>query len=830
MSLARLHSWYSDNRMIVMSGLVAPKWNETGKHAQTWTKNPAAGCLKSGWEKTEFHDYNHNTNGFALLTGERGGCTVIDVDDPTADHNKELMKMMECCNAVQKTKKGFHYVFKYNAAIKQTQNDDVGVDTRNDRGCILIEPTICRDPQGNVIAEYKWVKRPEKWADLVEIPQAVMERLKTLIPNQPDFYFAGATTSAPKKTPKQSPKPKVKVAAEEPPAMETSSTTTSASNPADDEAVFGVVKTEYKETSKEVLLKLAAHITNNDQYQDWVNNGFICYNEGLDYKVWEDMSRKSYKFDRDACIKKWNSFKDNRERKLTQATWWKWLKTNNFQKYRELMVEREDLLDKIKVINHNDIAKLFWNLYPNKYVYNSVYGWYILNQHNIWERYDDKNPEKLKNHIADTLQDMLKETAAALTEKQLRENPIGSEDFEKKQKAFVATTKLINTAYMKCGTSEFCNGVVSFLRDKYNMDKLEEVMDASPYVFAFENGMCYDLEKYIVRKIEPEDYVSATCGYEMPKKRDAATNADIHKFIFSIFENEDVKQYFIRVIASCMLGRNRFEEFYTFTGKGSNGKSVIGDVLENTFGKYYTTCDANLFTKEDPNPDSSLPALIQARGKRILLVSESESDAELREKLLKQITGNDFVETRGKYAKTTTRYKATYKPIFLMNRIPKLKQITESMKRRMRIVDFPLKFCSNPTAPNERMGDPRIKEVLCKSAAWRDEFIQMLWDVAVEIKDFNSLPLPNAVAETTGDYMENSNPLAGWLKEHFEITNNDKDRIKASVMKQHYQSDCDDEKFNKDNFAQSLEYNGIKKKIVSGITYYLGLKRKDSDE
>ena len=796
-----VHQYYDALDWVVMSGVMDCHKNKDGE----WKKDFV---FRKGWDKTIKHDYNKKVNGYALLTGKTNGITAIDIDDISREHNQQLMELMDECTMVAKTKKGFHYVFKYNPIIKGVAVDSLALDTRNDGNCIFCEPTYCEGSEG-VVANYKWVKKVASIDELIEIPKSVIDLLRSLSHK----YFLDA-----------SPVVKVKKQEEED-TMELDdggSTQTVSSNP-----------TEINDAEKDILMKLADCIANNEDYSDWLNNGIICYNEGLPLEVWEKMSKKGKGYEIGACASKWNTFSTHREKKLTQATWWKWLKTNDPVKYNELKEDRNDLLEKIKLINHNDIAKLFWNIHPNAYAYNVATGWFVLNKRNIWDTCDEKQPEKLKNHIADTFQDLLTEALEAVLIKYAKicKGLIGKQDeLEKKEKEKKEIVKLINKAYVMCGSSEFCNGVIQFLREKYNVEKLEDIMGTNPYLFAFENGTCFDLKELKSRPIVPTDYICLTTGYAMPVKSNATARKQINDFIYGLFEDADVQSYLLKVLSTCLFGGNRFEEFYVFTGSGGNGKGVISELLHSVFGGYYYSVSVNLFTKPIDKTDQPVPALVEARNKRIMMTAESEADDELRQMLLKKMVGGDIIEARTLHSKHIFRYKASYKPIFQMNAIPKLKNLDEAMKRRMRIINFPFQFRPVLVGDKDRLADPDVKEIFCKSDEWRNEFLLMLWETYQTIANDKSLPSPQAVREATEDYFDANNPIKFWLEEYFVITKNNKDRIQATDLLRMYGEDTSSEKINKQHFSQGMNFNGIEKKKITGREHYCGIRRKTQEE
>jgi len=789
------HDLYERLGFVVMSGAMTAKQTKKGE----WRKEFA---FRKDWAKLAKHDYNKKASGFAILTGEKSNVTVIDIDDPESETNKELMDLMNQCNLVAQTKKGYHYYFTYDNRIKQTTGDKL--DTRNDGGCIFCEPSIAKSPNGDVVASYEFIKQPFEGEELTAVPEDVIEFLTKI-----DGRYVGVETNGEEEQEAMMP------------TMETYTTST-ASNPNEVDAT---------------LLKLAECITNNSSYDDWVRNGLICYNERLGVDVWEQMTIRSYPRYKNGskrnCVQKWASFQREKERKLTQATWWKWVKTHNAPKYWELMEERKDFWDKISLLNHKDIAKYFWNINPDAYVWEETLGWYSLTRENIWKHYEKSQPSGLKRHIADTLQDLAMETKKAALAKYAKESEKETDADKQKEllKRHQKQITDIHNAYKLFGSSDFCNGVISFVSSFFEREDLEEKMDMNRYIYAFGDGQCYDLATGHKRSLVPSDYVSTTTGYPMPKTSNPAVRQRIKQFLYGLYENAETQTYLEQVLASCLYGGNRWEEFYVFTGSGGNGKGVIAELMKYVFGDYYQSVDITLFTKPLERKDQPIPALVEARCKRVMMTSEPETDDKLQVGLIKKISGGDPVEARTLHSKHIVKYVPQYKLIFQMNGIPKLNKLDDGVKRRMRIVHFPFKFRSAEKmggAEFDRLADPDVKEVFCKSEEWRNEFVQMLWETYQSIKSLKSLKEPQSVKEATEEYLDDNNPIKFWLDTKFVVTKSENDRINATELKRMY---CEDNNLERmvmadQAFSASLAFNGINRKRVASGVVYIGLKRK----
>ena len=176
---AAAHAVYARLGFIIVSGRmsaarVASTKPKTGASGE-WKKNFA---FPRGWQNKATLEYDKRATGYALVTGAKSGVTAIDIDDPETPNNKRLMSLMADCTLVARTKKGFHYVYKYDPRILQTAGDKL--DTRNDGGCIFVAPSVAYDDQGRTVAEYKWVREPEEAEGLVAMPEAVVEFLRAL--------------------------------------------------------------------------------------------------------------------------------------------------------------------------------------------------------------------------------------------------------------------------------------------------------------------------------------------------------------------------------------------------------------------------------------------------------------------------------------------------------------------------------------------------------------------------------------------------------------------------------------------------------------------------
>lgn len=793
----------------LVSGNMSSWKDENGKIEKRFYFDKKPGEEKASWKTPEKRVFNKTRSGFATITGKESNTTVVDIDDFDAPESIQLMDLMMGCNMVVKTRRGFHYYYKYNPQIKTVCGEDkkslgikVPIDTRGDGGIIYAPPTRYRLPTGDWV-EYELIKNPFDFDDgLVEMPTEVVEFLAKLS----SHYIVGEKKEKEKKV------------------VQTPTGTITPAEPV---------------VSDNILYKVASYITNNNSYSDWVNNGMICYNEGLPWTVWADMSRKipEYANNPDSVFtEKWETFKHFTGKKLTQATWWKWLKENNKEVWSELILERNDFYDKCCNINHRDFAQFFYNMFPKAYVWNETLNWYALQPSNIWKHYDKGNPHGLKNHIASVLQETAIDTRKALIDRASRNltRPDVVEDKDKEKaikKKLDADLEVMRNVYKQFGNTTFINGIIDFLPSFYEKSDLPDLMDMTRGIFAFNDCIVpLETDKITPRAIQPTDWISRTCGYDFPKVSNAIARAQIKLFLTNIFPDSETPTFVMRVFGSCLLGKNRFERFYVLTGTGGNGKGVLMTLVHSAFGDYCMGADTSLITKPQERRDQPCPALVDARDRLLLSFTEPEREDKIQVGIIKKMTGGeDKVEARALKSNTIVSYIPKFIPIIQANNIPKLSKLDGGAKRRLCVIDFPFSFVGNPDPenPNQKQGDPDVKDKKCKSDEWRDEFILMLLENAIEVAKMKTLSPPQTVSEATDDYLDENNAIKEWLFGNYTLTKQADDRIQSSELLKAYEADTS-RKIDSSTFSDLLKVNGIEKKKSSGVMMYMGLKRKET--
>ena len=126
---------------------------------------------KEGWKRFQTERLTESQIDFAwivfehvgIATGKISGITVVDVDTKDDILPPDFPKTYTV-----ETRKGFHYYFKYNPNVRQTQNKVGNIDIRNDGGFVFAPPTKYKMPDGTyseykIINDIKPAEFPFKW-------------------------------------------------------------------------------------------------------------------------------------------------------------------------------------------------------------------------------------------------------------------------------------------------------------------------------------------------------------------------------------------------------------------------------------------------------------------------------------------------------------------------------------------------------------------------------------------------------------------------------------------------------------------------------------------
>lgn len=237
-------------------------------------------------------------------------------------------------------------------------------------------------------------------------------------------------------------------------------------------------------------------------------------------------------------------------------------------------------------------------------------------------------------------------------------------------------------------------------------------------------------------------------------------NAVCHRFeqfLNEIFGGDhDLVRFVQRWLGHCLTGAIEEQYLPIWHGEGNNGKSVLLETTTGIMGEYASVAPPELLTvRKHPEHPTEIADLL---GKRFVVASETERDAELRVQLIKRLTGDRRLKAR-LMRRDYFEFDRTHKLVLVTNNKPVVKEDTESVWRRLRLVPFKV------VIPKEQR-DPKLFETL------RDEWPGILAWMVKGCLDWQreGLGEPEAVMVATEAYRGAANSVEAFLAERCTLS------------------------------------------------------------
>ncbi len=483
--------------------------------------------------------------------------------------------------------------------------------------------------------------------------------------------------------------------------------------------------------------------------------------------------------------------------------------------YKELINENpNDIIDNMlfrSEINDRNFAKLYFLLSKNSVLFDEINkSWYLINEYNTWIKDDGS---KICNNITNLLEPCITQKFGII---------LGQVEEEFK----IALVTNFNKCLKYIKTNQKKKSILDELKGIFPHDKVFEKMDnINPYLFAFENGV-FDFDKFIFRLAKPCELVSITCGYDFsPITFNIQHKMDmLDKILSSMFKSTDDLSTILQSVAQSLIAIP-LEQCYIWLGNGGNGKGVLKDMIEKTFGCYFNPIPIDYFTKTKHGQSATAAdeVLAGCKNTRIAMLSEPESDMTVRVAKIKELSGGDKQKARHLYGKAFD-FNVKFKMFFLTNYSIEIPNSGNSIARRFVCCRFPYNFCDKPIMENDKKADPDIKAKV-KSEDCNIAFFHILLRYyKMWIDNKKEIKLSDNIMEETRMFIQGNDSVSPFLSDFIEKTGEDKDFIKISDLYKAYKSYTGNESVNNNQFKTSVEGKGFQIKISHGYQGIRGIK------
>jgi P4 family phage/plasmid primase-like protien len=275
-----------------------------------------------------------------------------------------------------------------------------------------------------------------------------------------------------------------------------------------------------------------------------------------------------------------------------------------------------------------------------------------------------------------------------------------------------------------------------------------------------------DLTNMNFRDGKPDDYISFSTGIDYDADKEYYEYTEwprVEKFLQQVLPDPDVREYFMKHLATNLIGGNQAQKFHILTGSGSNGKSMITNLMSKVLGDYACTVPISLLTQKRKGSGNAAPEVARLKGRRFVTMQEPDEAIALNTGLMKELTSGEKMYARDLF-KSGSEFEVLAKFHLACNEKPKINTVDGGTWRRLVVINFISKFVQNPSGPNEFPLDESIQFAV-NSLQWAMPFASYLIHILKTSIGLRKLTAPGKVMEYTSDYRNENDAIAKFISE-----------------------------------------------------------------
>lgn len=492
-------------------------------------------------------------------------------------------------------------------------------------------------------------------------------------------------------------------------------------------------------------------------------------------EVWIEFcsQRTDGKHDPREAMAKWAGFNfRNDGAKLGVGSLRHWSRNDNLAGYLEIEKGNIDrLLDEaVDTQTEHDMAQVVYAKFRDEFkcARFSASAWYWFAGH-TW-RETDKGVSLQCRLSSDIFRDFLrKENEVGAMMEVTEPHPTGKHEpdgcqmckLEKKKQAFAHMRKQLRMTRFKENVMKEC-------RELFLDEEFANKVDENKNLIAFSNGV-FDTLTFEFRDGKPEDYISFCTNLEYHPDRQYDSYPcwqELNKFIQDVLPDPDVREYFLAYLSTSLSGCNEAQKFHILTGTGSNGKSMLMNLMSTAMGDYACKAPISLLTQARNKSAAAAPELVRMKGRRFVTMQEPDEQVPLNTGLMKELASSEKITARDLYAGSKQMLDFDLQARFNLacNEKPKINTQDGGTWRRLVVVNFVSKFVADPRLAHEKPIDESFVQK-SQSKEWAEAFLGYMVHLYIKGKGYRKLVPPEKVMEYTSEYKEDSDVIAKFLRE-----------------------------------------------------------------
>jgi putative DNA primase/helicase len=287
------------------------------------------------------------------------------------------------------------------------------------------------------------------------------------------------------------------------------------------------------------------------------------------------------------------------------------------------------------------------------------------------------------------------------------------------------------------------------LTKMHSLVKVKGDFDSNQMLFNVKNGTI-DLSTGKIRAHRRQDLLTCVC----PIDYDGNARCPIWiSFLQRVLPGQSVIDYVQKMTGYWLTGLTSEQAIFFLYGVGANGKSTFMSTIMDLLGPYAHRGSDDLLIRKRGSSDDNATKYGELRGKRLVMIMESEEGDRLNESTIKELTGGDVLRGRFLYKDAFT-FKPTHKFVIAMNYRPIFRGGDAAMVRRLRMLPFDTTIPENERDP---LLSAKLKAELPGILNWAIEGC-LCWQ-----KD--GLKAPESITIATKDWSTDQDMLGQFIEE-----------------------------------------------------------------
>jgi len=428
------------------------------------------------------------------------------------------------------------------------------------------------------------------------------------------------------------------------------------------------------------------------------------------------------------------------------------------------------------------------------------------------------------NAIADYFNDISKTLL-----KSFKKYSVVDEDDDEDDSEINKLRKLIQSKQKELDSTNYINAIIERSTGKLQDNTFATKLNSDHNFLPIKNGKKISLINGELQDRTKNDLFNFECDVE---KVDKTPYAD--KFFSQVMPNKYEREYLRLVLGYLITGNMDARCFFIFYGDGSNGKTVVMNLLKAILKKLYHQTAKGIFMKgSQEKVEGASPDKVALIGVRCAVYSEGETsdDIDINESLLKMISGKDEINARPLFRAPLTFYPIC-KLCLLTNYKPDLNG-DKSIRQRIRYLFFNSSFVDKPDnkKPNEYKKDDHFVDLL--QTEYLSEIFSWILNGSIKYYKNKEIIPPKSFQEKTDAFFNQQDSITSFVNNKIVLTNNDKNYIKKSAIFDIYKTYCNDNSQRchpRSTLFKRLEDLQLRLSTLDGYSVYRGVQIKTFED